>query len=86
MNISDYFTKVENLANALASTRTLVDDKDLMAVTLNGLGKNYNQFCISIIVRETFSDFQDLITLHISEKMRIISTSSNGGSQESAFY
>ncbi len=32
------------------------------------------------------NNFQDLITLLISEEMRIVGTSSNGGSQESAFY
>jgi ribosomal protein S30 len=42
MNISDYSTKVKNLANALASIGTLVDDEDLVAVTLNGLGRDYN--------------------------------------------
>jgi len=31
-------------------------------------------------------DFQDLITLLLSEEMRIVGTSSNGGSQESVFY
>jgi hypothetical protein len=50
MNINDYFTKVKNLANALAFIRALVDDEDLVAVTLNSLGKDYSQFCISIIV------------------------------------
>jgi len=33
---------VKNLANVLASIGALVDDEDLMAVTLNRLGKNYN--------------------------------------------
>jgi hypothetical protein len=42
MNISDYSTKVKNLADALASIRAPVDDEDLMAVTLNGLGKDYS--------------------------------------------
>jgi hypothetical protein len=86
MNINDYSTKVKNLANVLTSIGTLVDDEDLVAVTLNGLGKDYSRFCISITVRKTFLDFQDLIRLFISEKMRIVSTSSNGGSQENAFY
>jgi hypothetical protein len=86
MNINDYSTKVKNLVDSLASITTFVDDEDLMFVTLNGLGKNYSQFRTSIAVRETFFDFQDLITLLISEKMRIVGTSSNGGSQESAFY
>jgi hypothetical protein len=30
---------VKNLADALASIRTLVDDENLVAMTLNGLGK-----------------------------------------------
>jgi len=77
---------VKNLADALASIGAPVDDEDLVVVTLNGLGKDYSQFRTSIAVRETFSNFQDLITLLISEEMRIVGTSSNGGSQESAFY
>ncbi len=40
MNISDYFTKVKNLVDALASIGTPIDDEDLVAVTLNGLGKD----------------------------------------------
>jgi hypothetical protein len=50
------------------------------------LEKNYKQFRTSIAIRETFLDFQDLITLLISEEMRVVGTSSNGGSQESVFY
>jgi len=86
MNISDYSTKLKNLADVLASIGAPVDDEDLVAVTLNGLGKDYSQFCTLIAVQETFPNFQDLITLLISEKMRVVGTSSNGGSQESAFY
>ncbi len=86
MNISDYSTKVKNLVNVLASIGAPVYDEDLVAVTLNGLGKYYSQFHTSIAVRETFLNFQDLITLLISEEMRVVGTSSNGGSQESAFY
>ncbi len=86
MNISDYSTKVKTLANALAFLGTLVDDEDLVAVTLNGLGKDYSQFRTSIAIRETFPNFQDLIILLISEEMRVVGTSSNGGSQENVFY
>ncbi len=86
MNISDYSTKVKDLVDALASIVAFVDDEDLVAITLNGLGKDNSQFCTSITIRKTFLDFQDLITLLISENMRIVGTSSNGGSQENAFY
>jgi hypothetical protein len=86
MNISDYSTKVKNLAHVIASIGAFVDDEDLMLMTLNGLGKDYSQFRTSIAIRETFPNFQDLITLLISEEMRVVGTSSNGGSQESVFY
>ncbi len=81
MNISDYSTKVKNLADALASIGAPIDDEDLVAMTLNGLGKDYSQFRISITIWETFPDFQDLITLLISEEMKVVGTSPNGGSQ-----
>jgi len=42
MNINDYFTKLKNLANALASIGALVNDEDLVAMTLNGFGKYYS--------------------------------------------
>jgi 3-deoxy-D-manno-octulosonic-acid transferase len=49
MNISDYSTKVKNLEDVLASIGAHVDDEDLVAVTLNGLGKDYSQ-CRTLIV------------------------------------
>jgi len=42
MNISDYSTKVKNLVDLFASIEAPVDDEDLVAVTLNGLGKYYS--------------------------------------------
>jgi hypothetical protein len=42
MNINDYSMKVKNLANVLASIKAPINDEDLMAVTLNGLRKNYS--------------------------------------------
>jgi len=80
MNISDYSTKVKNLVDVFTSIGAPVDDEDLVAVTLNGLGKDYSQFRTSIAVQKTFPNFQDLITLLISEEMRVVGTSSNGGS------
>jgi hypothetical protein len=80
MNINDYFTKVKNLADALASIGAPIDDEDLVVVTLNGLGKDYSQFRTLIAIQKTFPNFQDLITLLRSEEMRVVGTSSNGGS------
>jgi hypothetical protein len=42
MNINDYSIKVKNLADDLASIGAFIDDEDLVAVTLNGLGKYYS--------------------------------------------
>jgi hypothetical protein len=42
MNINDYFINVKNLADAFASIRAPVDDEDLVAMTLNGHGKDYS--------------------------------------------
>ncbi len=50
MNINDYSIKVKNLADAFASIGAPIDDENLVAVTLNGLGKDYSQFCTSIVV------------------------------------
>jgi len=50
MNISDYSTKVKNLADALPSIRAFVDDEDFVAVTFNELGKDYSQFHTSITI------------------------------------
>jgi len=50
INISDYSTKVKNLTDALASIGAHVDDEDLVAMTLNGLRKDYSQFRTSIAI------------------------------------
>jgi len=39
MNINDYSTKAKNLVDAFAFIGAPIDDEDLMAVTLNVLGK-----------------------------------------------
>jgi hypothetical protein len=57
MNISDYSTKLKNLVDVLASIGSLVDDENLVVVTLNKLEKDYSQFRTLIVVRKTFSRF-----------------------------
>jgi hypothetical protein len=42
MNINDYSTKVKNFGDVFASIGALVDDEDIVVVTLNGLGKDYS--------------------------------------------
>jgi hypothetical protein len=42
MNINDYSTKVKDLPDVFTSIGAHVDDEDLVAMTLNGLGKYYS--------------------------------------------
>jgi hypothetical protein len=42
MNISDYSIKVKNLVDVFASIGAPIDDEDLVAITLNGLRKDYS--------------------------------------------
>jgi len=42
MNINDHSTKVKTLADVFASIGALVDDQDLVVMTLNGFGKDYS--------------------------------------------
>jgi len=57
LSINEYSMKVKGLADSLSSIRALVDDEDLVFVTLNCLRREYAQFWTSIGVRETFPDF-----------------------------
>jgi hypothetical protein len=82
MNTNAYSIKGKNLIDVLVFIGAPVNDEHLVAMTLNGLGKDYSQHQTLIVVRATFPDFQKLITLFISEKMKIVGISSSGGSQE----
>jgi hypothetical protein len=42
LNINNDFMMVKNLANVIPSIGALLDDDDLVVVTLNGLKKNYS--------------------------------------------
>ena len=85
LSINEYAMKVKGLVDSLSSIGAPVDDEDLVSMTLNGLRREYAQFWTSIGVRETFSDFQELVALFLSEEQRN-GGSATGSSQESAFY
>ncbi|WP_353623129.1 hypothetical protein, partial [Escherichia coli] len=86
LTINEYSLKVKGIADALASIGSPVEDDDLVSVTLNGLGKEYDQFRTSIRTRENFPNFQDLIALLISEEMNVGSKTTSNNAQEQAFY
>ena len=58
MNINDYSMKVKKLVDSLASIGALIEDDDLVFVTLNGLGREYCQFWTSIGVQLHFLIFR----------------------------
>ena len=74
LNINEYSMKVKGLADSLGSIGAPIDDENIVSLTLNGLGREYAQFRTSIGVHETFPNFQELISLLLSEEQR------NGGS------
>ena len=57
LNTNECSMKVKIHINSLGSIGVLVDDEDLVSITLNGLGREYAQFRTSIGFRETFPDF-----------------------------
>ena len=78
-------------SDALASINSPVDDSDLVALALNGLGKEYKNFDTSIAVRGgNPPDFDELCSLLITEELKLglgTSSSSIGGhSRDQAFY
>ena len=50
-SIQDYVTEVKTIADQLASVGSQVEDEDMVAVTLNGLGPEYKSFDTSVSVR-----------------------------------
>ena len=61
------------------------EDDDLVFANLNGLNDDkWKAFATSVYVRETFPDFEDLISLMITEEMRMQGPDSGKGSGEQA--
>ena len=62
--------KVKGLVDSLGSIGPLIDDEDLVSVTLNGLGKEYAQFRSSIGILDIFFNFQELVALLFNQEQR----------------
>jgi hypothetical protein len=65
MSINEYSLKIKGIVESLASINVFVDDDDLVSVCQNGLGKEYEPFKTSIIVRENVPNFRDLVSMLI---------------------
>lgn len=67
--IQEYVTDIKTIADQLASIDAPMDDDDMVAVTLNGLGLEYKSFDTSIFVRQDLLDFNELVALLIHKEV-----------------
>ena len=74
MTVNEYVLKVRSIADALATIdEPMHDDDDLVSSTLGGLNneKAWKSFVTFIYVRKPFPDFDELISLMITEEINM---------------
>ncbi|MCO5586628.1 hypothetical protein L7F22_040569 [Adiantum nelumboides] len=67
MSINDYASKIKTITNSLGSIGVTVDDDDVVAARLEGLGTEYKNFKSSMNTRANVFDFIELTTMLIRE-------------------
>ena len=81
--------KIKEAVDALGSIGAPLEDDDLVSTILNGLNDDkWKAFSTSVYVRETFPNFEDLISLMITKEMRMQGPNlgKGFGEQAQAFY
>ncbi|MCO5587615.1 hypothetical protein L7F22_041564 [Adiantum nelumboides] len=68
MFINDYASKIKTIKNSLGSIGVTVDDDDVVAATLEGLGTECKNFKSSMNTRADVADFTELTTMLIREE------------------
>ena len=89
LSVNDYVLKIKEVADALGSIGAPPEDDDLVSAVLNGLNDDkWKAFSTSVYVREKFPDFEELISLMITEEMRMQGPNAGKASrdQTQAFY
>ena len=72
LSINVYVLKIKEVADALGSIGAPPEDDDLVFAVLNALNdEKWKYFSTSLYVRKKFPDFEDLISLMITEEMRM---------------
>ena len=67
LSANDYVLKIKEVLDALGSIGAPPEDDELVSSILNGLNADkWKAFATSVYVRETFPDFEDLISLMIN--------------------
>ncbi|MCO5554682.1 hypothetical protein L7F22_008215 [Adiantum nelumboides] len=90
MSINDYASKIKTITNSLGSIGVTVDDDDVVAATLEGLGTKYKNFKSSMNTKAEYPDFTKLTTMLIREEKSLdlgaSSSQSNISSNQQVFY
>ena len=68
MSITDYASKIKRIINSLGSIGVTVNDNDVVAATLEGLGIEYKNFKSCMNTRAHVLDFIELTTMLICEE------------------
>ncbi|MCO5608621.1 hypothetical protein L7F22_062834 [Adiantum nelumboides] len=90
MSINDYASKIKTITNSLGSIGVTIDNDDVVASMLEGLGIEYKNFKSSMNTRADVPDFTELTTMLICEENSLSvgasSSQSNISSNQQAFY
>ncbi|MCO5569806.1 hypothetical protein L7F22_023520 [Adiantum nelumboides] len=68
MFINDYASKTKTITNSLGSIGVTIDDNDVVATTLEGLGIGHKNFKSSMNTRANVPDFTELTTMLVREE------------------
>ena len=72
LSVNDYVLKIKEVSDAFGSIGAPPKDDDLVSTMLHGLNDDkWKAFPTSIYVSEIFLDFEGLISLMITEEMRM---------------
>ena len=85
--MNDYVLKIKDVSDALASISSVVDNEDLVAFCLNGLRDDdkWMSFITSVYVRDTLPNFEQLVSLMITEELNLQGSSSRSNRSQ-VFY
>ncbi|MCO5604337.1 hypothetical protein L7F22_058502 [Adiantum nelumboides] len=90
MSINDYASKIKTITNSLGSIGVTVDDDDVVATTLEGLGTEYKNFKSYMNTRVDVPNFTKLTTMLIREQKSLglgaSSSQNNISYDQQAFY
>ena len=71
MTIPDYFLKMRNIVDTLASTGQLISDGELLLYVLGGLGLEYGFVVVNLTARQDSFSLQEAQFLLQSHEMRL---------------